>query len=48
MPDDWTIGRLLQWTTDYLKQHGAETPQGLLQPKGILEQSPYGAALRQI
>jgi release factor glutamine methyltransferase len=27
MPDDWTIGRLLQWTTDYLKQHGAETPR---------------------
>jgi release factor glutamine methyltransferase len=27
MPDDWTIGRLLQWTTDYLKQHGAESPR---------------------
>ncbi|MEX2142410.1 MAG: peptide chain release factor N(5)-glutamine methyltransferase [Pirellulales bacterium] len=27
MPDDWTIGRLLQWTADYLKQHGAETPR---------------------
>lgn len=27
MPDEWTIGRLLQWTTDYLKQHGAETPR---------------------
>ena len=27
MPEEWTIGRLLQWTTDYLKQHGAETPR---------------------
>ena len=27
MSDDWTIGRLLQWTADYLKQHGAETPR---------------------
>jgi release factor glutamine methyltransferase len=27
MAEDWTIGRLLQWTTDYLKQHGAETPR---------------------
>src|SRR3989304_7787036 len=25
--DDWTIGRLLQWTTDYLKQRGAESPR---------------------
>ena len=24
---DWTIGRLLTWTTDYLKQHGAESPR---------------------
>jgi release factor glutamine methyltransferase len=23
----WTIGRLLQWTTDYLKRHGAEGPR---------------------
>jgi release factor glutamine methyltransferase len=23
----WTIGRLLTWTTDYLKQHGADTPR---------------------
>lgn len=23
----WTILRLLQWTTDYLKQHGAESPR---------------------
>jgi release factor glutamine methyltransferase len=23
----WTIGRLLTWTTDYLKQHGAESPR---------------------
>ncbi len=21
----WTVGRLLQWTTDYLKRHGAES-----------------------
>lgn len=23
----WTIGRLLTWTTDYLRQHGSETPR---------------------
>jgi release factor glutamine methyltransferase len=23
----WTVGRLLQWTTDYLKAHGADTPR---------------------
>jgi release factor glutamine methyltransferase len=23
----WTVGRLLQWTTDYLKTHGSESPQ---------------------
>jgi release factor glutamine methyltransferase len=23
----WTVGRLLTWTTDYLKQHGASTPR---------------------
>lgn len=23
----WTVGRLLQWTTDYLKSRGAETPR---------------------
>jgi release factor glutamine methyltransferase len=27
MADSWTIGRLLQWTTDYLKQHGADSPR---------------------
>ncbi len=27
MADEWTIGRLLQWTTDYLKEHGSETPR---------------------
>ena len=27
MADEWTIGTLLQWTTDYLKQHGAESPR---------------------
>jgi release factor glutamine methyltransferase len=27
MPETWTIGRLLQWTTDYLKEHGSETPR---------------------
>jgi release factor glutamine methyltransferase len=27
MPDEWTLGRLLAWTTDYLKQHGAESPR---------------------
>ncbi|MEZ6115395.1 MAG: peptide chain release factor N(5)-glutamine methyltransferase [Pirellulaceae bacterium] len=24
---EWTIGRLLEWTADYLKQHGSETPR---------------------
>jgi release factor glutamine methyltransferase len=23
----WTVGRLLQWTTDYLKGHGSESPR---------------------
>ncbi|MDZ4817561.1 MAG: peptide chain release factor N(5)-glutamine methyltransferase [Planctomycetota bacterium] len=27
MAEDWTIGRLLTWTTDYLKQHGADSPR---------------------
>lgn len=26
-PQPWTIGRLLQWTTDYLKQHGSSSPR---------------------
>jgi release factor glutamine methyltransferase len=25
--NDWTVGRLLTWTTDYLKQHGAASPR---------------------
>src|SRR5215471_7417879 len=25
--EPWTIGRLLTWTTDYLKQHGADSPR---------------------
>jgi release factor glutamine methyltransferase len=25
--ESWTIGRLLHWTTDYLKQHGSESPR---------------------
>jgi release factor glutamine methyltransferase len=25
--DTWTIGRLLKWTTDFLKQRGAESPR---------------------
>lgn len=25
--DPWTIGRLLNWTADFLKRHGAETPR---------------------
>ncbi len=25
--EKWTIGRLLTWTTDYLKQHGADSPR---------------------
>ncbi len=27
MAEAWTIGRLLQWTADYLKQHGSESPR---------------------
>ncbi len=27
MPETWTIGRLLTWTTDYLKQHNSDTPR---------------------
>ena len=23
----WTLGRLLTWTTDYLKQHGSDSPR---------------------
>jgi len=26
-PEVWTVGRLLQWTTDYLKGHGSESPR---------------------
>ena len=25
--ETWTIGRLLTWTTDYLKQHGSQSPR---------------------
>jgi release factor glutamine methyltransferase len=25
--EPWTIGRLLSWTTDYLKRHGSESPR---------------------
>ncbi len=25
--DPWTVGRLLTWTTDYLKRHGSESPR---------------------
>jgi release factor glutamine methyltransferase len=27
MSETWTIGRLLQWTTEYLQQHGAQSPR---------------------
>jgi release factor glutamine methyltransferase len=27
MPDAWTVLRLLSWTTDYLKQHGSDSPR---------------------
>jgi release factor glutamine methyltransferase len=27
MAEEWTIGKLLQWTNDYLKQHGSESPR---------------------
>lgn len=26
-PDRWTVGRLLTWTTDFLRKRGAETPR---------------------
>ena len=25
--EPWTVGRLLQWTADYLKGHGSESPR---------------------
>ena len=25
--EPWTVGRLLQWTTDYLKGHGSDSPR---------------------
>ena len=25
--ETWTVGRLLQWTTEYLGQHGADSPR---------------------
>src|SRR5262245_4267491 len=25
--DHWTVGRLLNWTTDYLKKRGSESPR---------------------
>jgi release factor glutamine methyltransferase len=25
--EPWTVGRLLQWTADYLKAHGSESPR---------------------
>jgi release factor glutamine methyltransferase len=27
MADEWTIGRLLGWTAEYLKQHGSDSPR---------------------
>ncbi len=27
MAEEWTIGRLLTWTADYLKQHGSDSPR---------------------
>ncbi|MBN2293573.1 MAG: peptide chain release factor N(5)-glutamine methyltransferase [Pirellulales bacterium] len=26
-PESWTVGRLLEWTADYLKQRGADSPR---------------------
>ncbi len=26
-PESWTVGRLLTWTTEYLKTHGSESPR---------------------
>jgi release factor glutamine methyltransferase len=25
--EEWTIGRLLEWTTDFLKKRGADAPR---------------------
>ncbi len=36
-PETWTIGRLLTWTTDYLKQHGSDSPR--LDAEVLLAQS---------
>ena len=27
LPEPWTVGRLLQWTADYLKDHGSDSPR---------------------
>ncbi|HEV3137992.1 MAG TPA: peptide chain release factor N(5)-glutamine methyltransferase [Pirellulales bacterium] len=27
MAEEWTVGRLLEWTADYLKQHGSASPR---------------------
>jgi release factor glutamine methyltransferase len=27
MGEEWTVGRLLEWTADYLKQHGSASPR---------------------
>ena len=35
--EHWTVGRLLQWTTDYLKAHGSESPR--LDAEVLLAQS---------
>src|ERR1700681_2701583 len=32
--DRWTVGRLLTWTTDYLKRRGSESPR--LDTEGLL------------
>ncbi len=36
-PDIWTVGKLLTWTTDFLKQHGSQSPR--LDAEVLLAQS---------
>ena len=36
-PEIWTVGKLLTWTTDFLKQHGSQSPR--LDAEVLLAQS---------
>ena len=38
--EPWTIGKLLNWTTDYLRRRGSESPR--LDAEGIKTPGPRG------